>query len=68
MLVKGDNKDKEKSKYLCDRCNKELTSSERFIIYVENVKLRVKKKKYDFCDRCYKALERGVEKGRCKNG
>ena len=62
MLLYIDNKDKEKSKYLCDRCKRKLTASERFIIYVEDTKTKVKKKKYDFCSNCYKALERGVEK------
>ena len=62
MLVYRDYKDKEKSKYLCDRCKIELTSSERFIISVEIVKTRVKKKKYDFCQKCYRELERGIEK------
>ena len=65
MLVYIDNKNKEKSKYLCDRCKRNLTASERFIIYVEDTKAKVKKKKYDFCSNCYKALERGVEKKKC---
>ena len=66
MLVNIDYKDKEKSKYLCDRCKQELISNNRFIIYVENTKTKVKKKKYDFCSKCFMALERGVEKRNVK--
>ena len=61
MLVKRNYQDKTMSKYKCDRCQKEISSVERFIIYVEIVRVRVKKKKYDFCSKCYRALERGVE-------
>lgn len=64
MLVKRDYTDKYKSRYICDRCKKELKFDERFVISVGIIKTGVTKKKYDFCIRCYRALENGVEKGR----
>lgn len=60
MIIYKDNKDKNNSKYICDRCKKELTVEDKIAIYAENQKRNVKKKKWDFCLRCYRLLERGV--------
>lgn len=60
MLIKIDYKNNNKSEYLCDRCKKRIKSNERYVINVHITKLNIRKKKYDFCEKCYKFLERGV--------
>lgn len=65
MIIYNDRKNKENSKYICDRCKVELTIENKLAIWVETQKNnRVsKKKKWDFCNRCYRLLKRGIEKG-----
>mgnify|MGYP003305776189 CR=1 FL=1 len=58
MIIYNDRRNKKNSKYICDRCKKELTVEDKIAIYAENKKN--KKKKWDFCSRCYRSLERGV--------
>ncbi len=62
MIIYNDRKNKSNSKYICDRCKKELAGAERISIYAENHNIKIKKKKWDFCTRCYRLLKRGVEK------
>lgn len=57
MLVSLNRLNKKENVYVCDRCNKQLNNDERLIITVNY------KKKWDFCNKCYKALERGIRKG-----
>ena len=62
MLRKIDYKNNKNSIYLCDICKQRIKANERYIIYVQITKLNIRKKKYDFCEKCYKSLERGVSK------
>ncbi len=63
MIAHKDYKDKQNSKYICDRCRTELTGEERVIIYVDCKKsTKGFRKKWDFCTKCYRLLVRGVEK------
>lgn len=58
---------KANNNYICDRCNKEISKEERKSIYVlepqSGTRFNSPRKKWDFCQRCYAAMERGVEKG-----
>lgn len=62
MIIFKDCHNKENSIYLCDRCEEKLVSNNRRIIYVEFPELKTKKKKWDLCHRCYKALCKGLSK------
>lgn len=53
--------------YKCDRCGKELSVTEKFTIFVKKPKEQSAKKIFDYCEKCYKAMERGTKKGK-KNG
>lgn len=57
MLISLNKFNKKYSKYICDRCHKQLNNSNRLIVTINY------KKKWDLCDKCYKALERGIKKG-----
>lgn len=60
MLIIKDCKDRNKSKYKCDSCLKELT--------IEN-KVRIDrngKKKYDLCKNCWKRIRWIIEKHKLK--
>lgn len=62
MLIEINRKDKEKSEYECDRCKKRYYSKWIKTIYVAEWKKRVPFKKWDMCLKCYRNLERGMEK------
>ena len=66
MLRKIDYKNNKNSIYLCDRCKQRIKANERYVINVHITKLNIRKKKYDFCEKCYKSLERGVGNARNK--
>ena len=60
MLIIKDCKDRNKSRYICDSCLKELT--------IEN-KVRIDrngKKKYDLCKDCWKRIRWIIEKHKLK--
>ena len=54
-----------KYKYNCDRCNKEISFKDNTLkqVYIK-YKANKSKKLCDLCDRCYKALERGIYKNK----
>lgn len=63
MIIHKDYKNKSNSVFMCDRCKTELTSEERVIIYVEHKKNDIGfRKEWDFCNKCYRSLKRGVER------
>lgn len=63
MLVEKNVFNRSTSKYKCDRCKTPLAQFERNIIEVGEHGT-VAKKKWDLCDSCYKALIRGIRKGK----
>lgn len=50
-------------KYKCDRCGKLMIMKDRYLIKVSQT-YDISHQKWDLCPRCYKALERGIEKGK----
>lgn len=52
-----------KSTYSCDRCKVPLTNETRNSLY-KGGHYEAPKKKWDLCDRCYRALERAIAKGK----
>lgn len=46
----------------CDRCKTQINSLERKIIYIASYESNPKKK-WDFCLKCYKALQKGIANG-----
>lgn len=62
MLVRVNRLDREQSVYKCDRCKKELNWKNKIGIY-EGLPNKQPKKKYDYCFRCYRAMEIGTERG-----
>lgn len=66
MLVKTDYKNQFKSYYRCDRCGIELNTKERNVIYLQTFR-QATKKYCDLCNKCFKALERGIKNGKKTN-
>ena len=66
MLVNKDLKNQFKSTYECDRCGARMTTRERHILYHQTF-TKSNKKYCDLCDKCFRALNRGIKKGK-KNG
>lgn len=62
MLYQIDNKNKENSIYICDFCKEKINSNNKYSLYTQYPKAKNPIKKLDLCERCYKSLERGVEK------
>lgn len=62
MLIEVQRVKSGKSKYICDRCKRELNSDNRRAIFVAKGS-ETKAKKWDLCERCYKALCIGIKKG-----
>jgi len=50
--------------YKCDRCNKELSVDESYGIFIKMREEKYPLKRWDFCEKCYSAMVKGVEKGR----
>lgn len=64
MLVKVDYTGKNPSVFKCDRCGTEITVKERIkLLAQKNVGHDKKIKSWDFCQRCYLSLCKGIEKG-----
>ena len=62
MLIKRNRQDRNKSQYICDSCQKELTVENRIVIDRNN------KKKYDLCKDCWRKVRIIVEKHKLKKG
>lgn len=61
MLIEKDYSNKKNSKFICDRCKKELSINTRISIY-SKIAYQNPKKRWDLCSKCYAALVRGIEK------
>ena len=66
MLLKVDIKNKFKSMYECDRCGRIVDVKHKIGIYMQGY-LSNSKKYCDLCEKCFRALDRGIKKGK-KNG
>lgn len=64
MMIQKDTTIQRKSIYKCDRCKTilERGKDEIYTIFVKGSEDKTPKKKWDLCERDYKALERGIEK------
>ena len=62
MLLEKDCFKTRKSSFKCDRCKINLTSENKYAIYVQHAKLSPKKN-YDLCSKCFDAFKRGIRKG-----
>lgn len=63
MLLKVNLQTNLKSMYECDRCGARITTRERHTFYHQSFK-EASKKYCDLCDKCYRALNRGLKKGK----
>lgn len=67
MLVSTDTSGKRGSIFLCDRCKKKIYGHRdiryRITGYEAKTGYYKQDNKWDLCDRCYKALCRGIKKG-----
>ena len=54
---------KEGAEFVCDRCNKGMKSDDRYGIYIQEHKENLKKG-WDLCGNSFRALKRGIAKGR----
>lgn len=61
MLIEKNLKDKNKSKYCCDRCREELTIENKIGLYIQLPYKKIKKR-WDLCKRCFRLLIIGIEK------
>ena len=66
MLVKTDFKNQFKSTYVCDRCGKEMDVKHKIGLFKQGY-LRNPKKYCDLCEKCFRALERGIKNGKSKD-
>ena len=64
MLIKANWKDGRKSIYKCDRCDKEISKKDDnfYGLFIKKSNEGIARKKCDLCDRCYRALIRGINK------
>lgn len=63
MLVEKSCQKEVKSIYKCDRCGKSVDVKNKIGIYTQK-HLSNSRKYCDLCLRCFRALERGIEKGK----
>lgn len=67
MLKSIDTSGKTGSIYVCDRCGKDLCNNKDMINRITSYKSTLgyykHDRKWDLCDRCYRALCRGIKKG-----
>lgn len=63
MLIKKDFKNQFESTYACDRCGKIVDVQHKVGIYLQRY-LNNSRKYCDLCEKCFKALERGIKKGK----
>ena len=61
MLISINIHDKNKSTYVCDRCKVYISNLNRKAIFIAEG-IEAPRKKWDLCQKCYKALERGINK------
>ena len=66
MLIDKTTTCKRKSKYLCDSCEKGLTTEDRIVI-TRTIRDNVRKK-YDLCKDCYRKIRIIIEKHKLKKG
>jgi len=64
MLIKRNRQDRNKSQYICDSCEKEMSVDDRIVIFREIA--YKKKKKYDLCKDCWRKVRIIVEKHKLK--
>lgn len=66
MIIYKDTTNKNKSVYECDRCKTKLKrgKEEIYTIFVKRTEDKTPKKKWDLCERDYRALCRGIEKNK----
>ena len=64
MIIFKDVTNKNNSVYICDRCKVRLEkgTDEIYTIYVKTTKDKNMKKKWDLCEKDYRALCRGIKK------
>lgn len=62
MLLEKSSQKKVRSIYECDRCGRKVTKKQRIGLYIQK-ETETPRKYLDLCFRCFKALERGIEKG-----
>lgn len=63
MLLKKDFQNQFKSTYKCDRCGQIVDVKHKIGIYTQ--KYLCNSKKYcDLCEKCFRALERGIKNGK----
>lgn len=62
MLLQINYQDKNLSIYECDRCKTTLDNNNRKAIYV-SLADNTCKKKWDLCERCYRAFGRAIKRG-----
>lgn len=63
MLLKINIQNKNRSTYQCDRCGKVVDVKHKITIYSQ--KYLCNSKKYcDLCVKCFRALDRGIKKGK----
>lgn len=63
MLLKVNLQTNTKSMYECDRCGARMTTRERHTLYHQTF-TKSNKKYCDLCDKCFRALDRGIKKGK----
>lgn len=62
MIIKKDVNNKDNTIYRCDKCKRETTRKDNYGIFIKEAENKQPKKKWDLCEKCYKSLEKGVEK------
>ena len=64
MIIQKNTTKQRKSIYKCDRCKTilERGKDEIYTIFVKSSKNKNAEKKWDLCEKDYRALERGIEK------
>ena len=65
MITHNDFTGKTKSRFLCDKCNKELVTGkdDRYRLIVQDPRGYKIVKRWDLCDRCCKLLFKSMRKG-----
>jgi hypothetical protein len=63
MLLKVNLQTNTKSMYECDRCGARMTTRERHTLFHQTF-TKSSKKYCDLCEKCFRALDRGIKKGK----
>lgn len=64
MIVKKNCVNNKESRFQCDRCKTIMGNEIRVLIVTKEPKEVNPTKKWDLCIACYKALKRGIKKGK----